>query len=63
MLDKKEAKIVKEIYNMRLEYKAYSTIAYILEEKYGRTIDFKFRANRVQQLVHNKFYYGVIKWA
>ena len=33
-VDKLEAKVVKEIYSLRLENKAFSTIANILEKKY-----------------------------
>lgn len=63
IVDKKESKIVKEIYDLRLDNKAFSTIALILKEKYWNTIGLKFRATRIQQLVNNKFYYGVFNWS
>jgi hypothetical protein len=34
MVDEKEAKIVKEIYNLRLENKSYPKIAKIMKSKY-----------------------------
>lgn len=35
VVDKKEAAIVKEIFSLRLENKAFSTIAEMLKKKYG----------------------------
>jgi hypothetical protein len=51
VIDKKEADIVKEIYSLRLENKAYSTIANILEEKYGEKVKLKYNASRIHKLV------------
>jgi len=62
IVDEKEAKVVKEIYNLRLENKAYSTIAKILQAKYGRKINLRYQANTIHKLVWNKFYYGVFMW-
>lgn len=62
-IDKREAKIVKEIYALRLENKAYTTIANLLGVKYGNRFKIRFQANRMQKLVINKFYYGIFKWA
>ena len=59
---KKEAEIVREIYRLRLENKAYSTIAIILKEKYGDRIKLSYTANRIHKLVGKKFYYGVFTW-
>lgn len=63
IIDKKEAKVVKEIYALRLENKAYTTIANILRAKYGNSLKIRFEANRMQKLAINKFYYWVFKWA
>lgn len=62
IVDEKEAKVVKEIYNLRLENKAYSTIAKILQNKYGQKIRLRYEPNTIHRLVWNKFYYGVFKW-
>lgn len=63
IVNEKEAKIVKDIFSLRLENKSYSTIAKILKEKYAKKIDFDFHANRIHKLAINKFYYGVFTWA
>lgn len=63
IVDEKEAKIVKEIFDLRLENKAYTTIARILQDKYGQKINLSYKANRIHQLVGNKFYYGVFIWS
>lgn len=62
MVNEKEAKVVKEIFELRLENKALSTIGKIIERKYGATINLKYRPNRIFKLVRNKFYYGVFVW-
>ncbi len=62
-IDKKEGKVVKEIYALRLENKAYTTIAETLKKKYkNKGLKLQFNANRIQKLVRNKFYYGVFTW-
>jgi len=63
IIEEKEAKIVRDVFALRLENKSYSTIAKILKEKYSKKIDFDFQANRVHKLAINKFYYGVFTWA
>ena len=63
ILDKKEAKVVKEIFKLRLENKAYSTIAMILKKKYNNKVELNFNTSRMHHIVGNKFYYGVFKWA
>jgi len=62
IIDEKEAKIVREIYNLRLENKSYSTIAKILKDKYYKKINLDFHANRIHKIAINKFYYGVFTW-
>lgn len=62
VVNEKEAKVVKEIFDLRLENKALSTIWKIIESKYGTTINLKYRPNRIFKLVRNKFYYGVFVW-
>ena len=62
VIDEKEAKIVKEIYNLRLEKKAYRTIGNIIKLKYGWKINLDCSASRMHQVVKNKFYYGVFTW-
>lgn len=62
ILDKKEAKLVKEIYNLRIEWKAFTTIARVLKKKYSKKIKFNYDSSRIQRLVGMKFYYGVFKW-
>ncbi len=61
-INKKEAKIVKDIYSLRLENKAFSTIWNIIEEKYWKNIWTTITASRIQKLVSKKFYYGVFSW-
>ena len=46
VIDEKEAKLVKDVFRLRLENKSYKTIARILKEKYSKKIDFDFHANR-----------------
>jgi site-specific DNA recombinase len=62
IVDKLESKIVKEIFSLRLENKAFSTIAYIIEKKYWKKINLSFEANRIHKLVAKKFYYWVFSW-
>lgn len=62
VVDKREAEIVREVYNLRIENKAYSTIAQILEDKYGDTLSISYTAQRIQKLVQKEFYYGVFTW-
>lgn len=62
IVDKKEAEIVKEIYRLRLENKAYNTIVLYLKEKYWNKFDLCLKANRIQKLVSKKFYYWVFSW-
>ncbi len=62
VVDAKEAKVVKEIFDLRLQNKAYRTIARMLKMKYGDKIDLIYAANRIHKLVRKKFYYGVFVW-
>lgn len=62
IVDEKESKVVKEIYNLRLENKSYPTIAKILKNKYIWKIQLDFTASRIHRLALNKFYYGVFTW-
>lgn len=62
IVNEEEAQVVREIYELRLENKAYSTIAEILKEKYGNSLNISLQANRMKQLVGKKFYYGVFTW-
>lgn len=62
IVDKLEAKVVKEIFSLRLENKAFSTIANILKKKYKDKINISFQANRIHQLSCKKFYYWVFSW-
>lgn len=62
MVDEKEAKIVKEIYNLRLENKSYPKIAKIMKSKYEWKIQLDFTSSRIHRLVRNKFYYGIFIW-
>jgi len=62
IVNEEEAKVVREIYELRLENKAFSTIAEIIKEKYGASLNLSLRANRMQQLVGKKFYYWVFIW-
>lgn len=57
-----EAKIVKEIFDLRIENKAFSTIGIIVKEKYWESINMSLRANRIQQIISKKFYYWVFSW-
>ena len=63
IVDEKEAKIVKEIFALRLENKAFSTIWIILKETYWDKINLCFKANRIQKIVNKTFYYWVFTWA
>ena len=63
IINDEEAKIVEEIFNLRLENKAYSTICDILEEKYWEKINLSLKPSRLQRLVTSKFYYWVFIWA
>lgn len=62
VINKKEAKIVKEIYNLRLENKAYTTISLIMREKYWNNININITASRIHWLVQKKFYYWIFSW-
>ena len=62
IVNEKEAKVVKEIYALRLENKAYSTIWKIIKEKYWNKIDLKLNANSVHKIISRKFYYWVFTW-
>lgn len=62
IIDKKEAKVVKEIFNLRCENKAYSTIANILKKKYKSRIKLSYQASRIHQVIIKPFYYGVFNW-
>lgn len=63
IVDKKEAEIVREIYSLRLENKAYSTICYILWDKYWDKINLSLYPSRLQKLVKSKFYYWIFLWS
>jgi site-specific DNA recombinase len=62
VINKTEAKIVKEIFALRLENKAFNTIAIIIKEKYWENIWMSLRAGRIQNVVNKKFYYWVFTW-
>ncbi|WP_428738713.1 recombinase family protein [Sulfurimonas sp.] len=49
--------MVKEIFQLRLEGKAYNTIALYLKKKYKKTIELNYTAQRIHKIVCNKFYY------
>ncbi|MDD3144753.1 MAG: recombinase family protein [Candidatus Gracilibacteria bacterium] len=61
-IDKNDSKIVKEIFDLRIQNKAFSTIALIIREKYGDNIGISLSASRMQKIVSKKFYYGVFNW-
>ena len=63
VVDKQEAKVVQEIFQLRLENKSYKTIAGILEEKYKNKIKIPYTSNRMNTIVNNKFYYWIFKWS
>lgn len=62
ILDKKEAQIVKEIFELRLESKSFWKIALILKEKYWNSLNIRLEANRIQKIITKKFYYWVFEW-
>ncbi len=62
VINKTESKIVKEIFALRLENKAFNTIAIIIKEKYWENIWISLRASRIQKIVNKKFYYWVFSW-
>jgi len=62
VVNEKEAKIVKEIFALRLQNKAYSTIAKLIKAKYENRISMRYTANKMNEIVNNKFYYGVFLW-
>jgi len=62
VIEKQETKLVKDAFALRMEWKAYSTIARILKEKYWKKIKFDFNPTRIHRLVSKKFYYGIFKW-
>jgi len=62
IIDKQEAKLIKEIFELRIGWKAFSTIARLLKEKYAKTIKFNYSANRIHRLVGMKFYHGIFTW-
>jgi hypothetical protein len=57
VVNKLEAKVIKEIFSLRVEGKAYSTIALIIKKKYRNKINLSYQASRIQKIVKNKFYY------
>ena len=61
-LDEFEAKIVKEMFHLRLENKAFSTIGDIIRSKYGNTLRIKLDANSIHRIVWKTFYYWVFMW-
>lgn len=61
-VNKREAKIVREIFALRLENKAFSTIWIIIKEKYWEDIWMSLQASRIQKIVNKKFYYGLFSW-
>ena len=61
-INKKEAKIVREIFALRLGNKAFSTIWIILKEKYWENIWMSLQASRIQKIIAKKFYYGLFSW-
>lgn len=61
-VNKKEAKIVREIFALRLENKAFSTIWLIIKEKHWENIWMSLKANRIQKIISKTFYYWVFSW-
>lgn len=59
IIDKKEAKIVREIFNLRIEWNAFSNISIMLKEKYK----INFSVRKIHAIATNKFYYWVFKWS
>ncbi len=62
IIDKKEAKIVKDIFKFRAENKAFNTIVLLIKEKYWENINISLRANRMNWLIKMKFYYWMFIW-
>lgn len=62
IINEREAKIVKEIFDLRLENKAYSTIAKLIKSKYENRVNMRYTANKMNEIVVNKFYYGIFLW-
>lgn len=61
-IDKNDSKIVKEIFDLRIQNKAFSTIALIIKDKYWENIWFSLRASRIKKIINKKFYYWVFTW-
>lgn len=61
-IDKKQAKIVTEIFDLRIQNKAFTTIANIIREKHGEHIWMSIRSSRIQDVVNKKFYYWTFAW-
>lgn len=61
-VNKKQAKIVKDIFAMRIENKAYSMIVEFIKSKYGENTGMTLTPPRIQKLVSKKFYYWVFLW-
>jgi len=56
-VNKKQAKIVKDIFALRIEEKAYSMIVEFIKHKYGENIGMSLTPPRIQKLISKKFYY------
>ena len=63
IVDKLESKIVKEIFSLRLENKAFSTIANILKLKYWNKVKLTYSSNWINRISKSKFYYWVFSWS
>ena len=61
-IDKKQSRIVKEIFDLRIENKAFTTIANIIRERHGESIWMSIRSSRIQDIVNKKFYYWTFTW-
>lgn len=57
MVIQDDAKLVKEAYTLRIEGKAFSTIARLLKEKHGKKTKFNYEANKIHRIINMKFYY------
>ena len=62
VVNEEAAGLVKEIYSLRLDNKAFSTIAIIIKQKYWNKFNINLEANRIKWLIKKTFYYWMFTW-
>lgn len=61
-VDEFHAKVVKDMFSLRIQWKAYSAIWELIQKKYGNATGLVLITGSIHRIINRKFYYWIISW-